>query len=103
MTVKDIKVILARKARREWPWAAKASDLPFPDYWKSATEYMSFHAQHVGAKLLEQIAADIVFEAAEAQRRNVEPKPWVVPEKVKAIWAAATERQRLAAQARRFV
>ena len=87
MRAEKIKPLLARKVRRVWPWAEKASDLPFPDYWKKQTEWLTFHAPHLGDQLVEQFVEDMIEIARDAESRGVKPEPWIVSEKVKAIWA----------------
>lgn len=86
MTTDEVKAALGRAVRRAWPKAAKASDLPYPDYWKSATEWLCFHVPHVGSRLMERLVADVVHEAVMAEAAGTEPKPYKVPDKVRQIW-----------------
>lgn len=86
MTTADVKAALSRAVRRKWPNAAKASDLPYTDYWKSAMEWLCFHAPHVGDGLMGRLIADIVHEAVLAEAAGAEPKPYKVPDKVREIW-----------------
>ena len=91
MTADRVKASLAKAARRAWPNAAKASDLPFPEYWKSVTEWLTFHAPRIGDKLAEQFVIAMVEKAKDAESRGLKPVPWIVPEKVKEIWANAAK------------
>ena len=86
MTAEEVKTALGRAARRAWPRAAKASDLPFPGYWKGATEWLCFHAPHVGDRLMRQYIDDVVTEAVLAEAAGKTPKARIVPDKVKEIW-----------------
>lgn len=86
MTADEVKAALARAARRAWPNAARASDLPFPGYWRREAEWLTFHAPHVGNGLMERFIADSVAAAREAERCGEKPMPHVVPEVVRRIW-----------------
>ena len=92
MKPEDAKAALVRAVQRAWPNVAKASELPFPDYWKKETEWLTFHAPHLGDKLIDQFISDMIAIAQEAERTGQAPKPWIVPEKVKEIWRKAEER-----------
>ena len=87
MTAEEAKASLARAAKRAWPNVAKASDLPFQDYWKKQMEWLTFHAPRIGDKLLDQFVADMIAIAQKAERMGHAPEPWIVPDKVKKIWA----------------
>lgn len=89
MKTDEVKAALARAVRREWPNVTKASDLPYPDYWKSATEWLCFHAPHIGDRLMERLVADVVREAVLAEAAGTKPKPYKVPDKVRQIWEKA--------------
>lgn len=89
MTADEIKAALARAAKAAWPDAARASDLPFPDYWRRQTEYLAFHAPHVGDRLMDSLIAEAVAMAREAERNGTEPVAWVVPDRVRRIWDQA--------------
>lgn len=91
MTEAEIKAQLSKAARRCWPNAAKASDLPFPDYWKSATDWLAFHAPHIGDKLIGQFIADIVRAAKEAEKRAETPASPRISDEVREIWNRAVE------------
>ena len=78
MTAGEVKTSLAKAARRCWPNVTKASDLPFPDYWKKQTEWLCFHAPRIGDKLLDQFVADMIATAQEAERTGHAPEPWIV-------------------------
>lgn len=86
MTADEVKASLAKAARRAWPNAAKASDLPFPQYWKSVTEWLTFHAPRIGDKLMRELIDHAVALASEAETQGVEPKEWRIPEEVRKIW-----------------
>ena len=86
MTVDEAKAALARAVKRAWPNVAKASDLPFQDYWKKQMEWLTFHAPRIGDKLLEQFVDYMIATAQAAEREGQAPKPWIVPDKVKEIW-----------------
>ncbi|MBR2838239.1 MAG: hypothetical protein IKE55_05635 [Kiritimatiellae bacterium] len=81
--------MLARAVKRAWPNVAKASELPFPEYWKSAREWLTFHAPRIGDKLTEEFVAVMIVKAQAAESRGLKPGPWIVPEKVKEIWRKA--------------
>ena len=87
MTSGQIKAALANAARRYWPRTARASDLPFPEYWRGATEYLTFHAPRVGDALMMQFVEDMVREAVDAESLGLEPRTPVVSEEVRKIWA----------------
>ena len=89
MTADGVKASLAKAAARAWPNAAKASDLPFPEYWKAVTEWLTFHAPHVGDELMQQFIDGYVASAKAAEERGETPTPPKVSEEVRAIWANA--------------
>lgn len=89
MTAREVKTSLAKAARRCWPDVKKASDLPFPDYWKAVTEWLTFHAPHVGDALMWKLIYDFAVSAKEAEERGEEPTPPKVPERVREIWRKA--------------
>ena len=86
MTAKEIKEALARAARKAWPRVAKASDLPFPDYWRNKVEWLTFHAPHIGDRMMRVLIEDAVRDAVLAEAAGKEPVCPPVPESVKKIW-----------------
>lgn len=86
MTAREVKTSLAKAARRCWPNVAKASDLPFPDYWKAVTDWLTFHAPHVGDSLMWKLIDDFAVSAKEAEERGEAPAAPKVSERVKKIW-----------------
>ena len=86
MTGKEIKEALAREARKAWPHVARASDLPFPDYWRSVVEWLTFHAPRLGGRVTALFIEGAVVDAVTAQMKGTEPTLWIVPERVKKIW-----------------
>ena len=89
MTSDEVKTALARATRRCWPNVAKASDLPFPDYWKGVTEYLVFHAPHVGDLLMWKFIDNFALAAKHADELGLKPAIPVVPDEVREIWAKA--------------
>ena len=89
MTADEVKTALGKAVRRAWPRAAKASELPFPDYWKGATEWLAFHAPHIGDELMGRFIADIVREAVCAEAAGTEPAARKISDEVKEIWNRA--------------
>ena len=89
MTAGEVKTSLAKAARRCWPNVAKASDLPFPDYWKAVTDWLTFHAPRVGDSLMWKLIDDFAVSAKEAEERGEAPTPPRVPERVREIWRMA--------------
>lgn len=87
MTSDEVKTALAKAAKRAWPGAAKASDLPFPEYWKGMTEWLVFHAPRVGDELMGRLVRGVVEIAVEAERKGETPVANVVREETRAIWA----------------
>ena len=87
MTSDEVKTALAKAVKRAWPGAAKASDLPFPEYWKGMTEWLVFHASHVGDELMGRLVRGVVEIAVEAERKGETPVANVVREETRAIWA----------------
>lgn len=90
MMAPEVKVQLAKAASRCWPNVAKASDLPFPDYWRAVTEWLTFHAPHIGDdalmwKLIDNFAAS----AREAEERGETPASPKIPDEVREIWNRA--------------
>lgn len=95
MSPAEVKTYLAREAKRAWPNVAKASDLPFPEYWKAQTKWLIFHSPRVGNMLMLKLISDSVIVVFEAYKKGVEPVANVVPEEVRIIWEKAeTERKR---------
>ena len=86
MTAGEVKTSLAKAARRCWPNVTKASDLPFPDYWKAVTEWLTFQAPHVGDALMWKLIDDFAVSAKEAEERGLKPTAPKVSERVKKIW-----------------
>lgn len=91
MKPEDAQAMLSRAVKRAWPNVAKASELPFPDYWKKQSEWLAFQAPHIGDKLAEQFVIAMVEKVKDAESRGLKPVPWIVPEKVKEIWANAAK------------
>ena len=89
MTAAEVKASLAKAARRCWPDVKKASDLPFPEYWKAVTEWLTFHAPHVGDALMWKLIDEFAVSAKEAEERGLKPAAPKVSDEVKAIWAKA--------------
>ena len=89
MTAREVKTSLAKAARRCWPNVKKASDLPFPDYWKAVAEWLTFHAPRVGDALMWKLIDDFAVSAKEAEERGEAPTPPKVPERVREIWRMA--------------
>ena len=86
MTGKEIKEALAREARKAWPTVARASDLPFSDYWRNKVDWLTFHAPHIGDKMMRALIADAVTDAVLAEAAGKEPLCPLVPESVRKIW-----------------
>lgn len=91
MSPAEVKAYLSREAKRVWPNAAKASDLPFPEYWKAQTKWLIFHSPRVGNMLMLQLIRDSVIVALKAYKKGVEPVANVVPEEVRKIWEKVEE------------
>ncbi len=89
MTADEVKASLAKAARRCWPNVSKASDLPFPEYWKAVTEWLTFHAPRIGDALMLQFIDGFVADAKAAEERGLKPASPRVPDEVRAIWAKA--------------
>ena len=87
MTANEVKAALAKAARRCWPDVNKASDLPFPDYWKAVTEWLTFHAPHIGDALMWKLIDSFAVSAKEAEERGEAPSPPKVSDEVKEIWS----------------
>ena len=86
MTAAEIKAQLSKAARRCWPNVTKASDLPFPDYWKAVTEWLTFHAPRIGDALLWKLIDDFAVDAKWAVERGLAPIAPRVSDEVKEIW-----------------
>ena len=86
MTADEVKAALAKAARRCWPDVKKASDLPFPDYWKAVTEWLTFHAPRIGDALLWKLIDDFAVDAKWAVERGLAPIAPRVSDEVKEIW-----------------
>jgi hypothetical protein len=67
----------------------KASELPFPEYWKGLTVYLTFHAPHLGEGFMRELIFDYVRVVIDAEKKGVVPQAPVVPEAVRAIWRKA--------------
>lgn len=91
MSPAEVKAYLSREAKRVWPNAAKASDLPFPEYWKAQTKWLVFHSPRVGNMLMLKLISDSIVVALEAYKKGVEPVANVVPEEVRKIWEKVEE------------
>lgn len=91
MTAAEVKASLAKAARRCWPNVTKASNLPFPEYWKAVTEWLTFHAPHVGDALMWKLIDEFAVSAKEAEERGLKPVAPIVPDKVKKIWSRAVK------------
>ena len=89
MTESEIKVALIKATRRCWPDVSRASELPFPDYWKAVTGWLTFHAPHVGDLLMWKFIDGFAVSAKEAEERGEAPTPPRVPKEVREIWAHA--------------
>ena len=89
MKADEVKASLAKAARRAWPNVAKASDLPFPEYWKAVTEWLTFHAPHVGDELMQQFIDDFVADAKAAEERGLKPAAPKVSKDIREIWEKA--------------
>lgn len=93
MKPEEAKAALVRAVHRAWPNAAKASELPFPDYWKAVTEWLTFHAPRVGDALMLQFIDEFVVAAKIAEERGEAPVPPKVSDEVRAIWEKAESRR----------
>ena len=90
----EIKNRILNDAKKVWPTIVKASDLPYPEYWKGLFEYLGFHAPHVGDRLMATRISAYVAHAAKCEKRGEKPVAPVVSEEVKAIWRVAEERRK---------
>ena len=100
MTPDEVKASLAKAARRCWPGATRASDLPFPDYWKAVTEWLTFHAPHVCDRELRKFIDGFTMRAKEAEERGEAPAAPTVPESVRRIWENEKPEERAESPAR---
>lgn len=89
MSESEVKIMLSRAVKGAWPNVTKASELPFPEYWKGLTVYLTFHAPHLGEGFMRELILDYVRGAIDAEKKGVVPKAPVVPEAVRAIWRKA--------------
>ena len=86
MTRDEVKASLAAAARRCWPDVTRASDLPFPEYWRGVTEFLTFHAPHVGDALMWKLVDGFAVSAKEAEERGETPDTPKVTGEVRAIY-----------------
>ena len=86
MKPEEAKAALARTVKRAWPNLAKASELPFPDYWKAVTEWLTFHAPHIGDVLMQNFIDEFVTSAKEAEKQGQSPDAPKIPNEVREIW-----------------
>lgn len=93
MTPKDAAVALVRAAMKAFPDAEKPGDLPYSDYWKAQSEWLAFHAPHLGDRLMAEFIREMVTAAKVAEQDGRRPDHWTVPEKVKEIWKHADQDQ----------
>ena len=91
MSESEVKIMLSRAVKGAWPNVTKASELPFPEYWKAQTKWLIFHSPRVGNMLMLKLISDSVIVALEAYKKGVEPVANVVPEEVRKIWAKVEE------------
>ena len=89
MSESEVKIMLSRAVKGAWPNVTKASELPFPEYWKGLTVYLTFHAPHLGEGFMRELILDYVRGAIDAEKKGAVPKAPVVPEAVRAIWRKA--------------
>lgn len=89
MTAGEVKASLARAARRCWPNVKKASDLPFPDYWKAVIEWLAFQAPHIGDALMWKLIDGFAVSAKEAEESGLKPAAPKVSDEVREIWSRA--------------
>ena len=100
MTEEAVKSTLSRTVKATWPNVTKASELPFPAYWKGVTEWLVFHAPHVGDGFMRELIAGYVEKAVRAERDGITPEAPVVPEAIREIWRRADRREDIAAKRR---
>lgn len=86
MIPKDAKAMLVQAAHRAWPNLAKASELPFPDYWKAVAEWLTFHAPRIGDELMRQFVDDFVAAAKKAEEQGQVPVAPKISKEVREIW-----------------
>ena len=86
MKADEVKASLAKAAGRAWPNVTRASDLPFPEYWKAVTEWLTFHAPRIGDALMLQFIDDFVADAKAAEERGLKPAAPKVSKEVREIW-----------------
>lgn len=89
MSPAEVKTYLAREAKRAWPNVAKASDLPYPEYWKAQTKWLIFYSPRIGDALMLELIKDSVVIALRAENKGVEPIAYVVSDEVRKIWERA--------------
>ena len=89
MRPEEIRLELARLTRARWPGVSRASELPFPDYWRAELEWLDFHAPHIGDRLMRDFVDETVDKAWLAQQGGHEPKASVVSSAVRGIWERA--------------
>ena len=100
MTEEAVKSTLSRMVKATWPNVTKASELPFPAYWKGVTEWLVFHAPHVGDGFMRELIAGYVEKAVRAERDGTTPEAPVVPEAIREIWRRADKREDISAKRR---
>lgn len=89
MSADEVRGALSRAVRRVWPHARKASDLPFPEYWRRQAQWLAFHAPRVGERVMDALIGDVVRVAERAVRMGGEPQPWTVPDWQREMWRGA--------------
>lgn len=101
MTADAVKTTLSRAVKATWPNVTKASELPFPEYWRGVTEWLTFHASHVSDGFMRELITGYIMRAVEAEHKGEKPDVPTVPEKVRAIWHRAEGREDRAEKRRR--
>ena len=86
MTAAGVKLQLVKAVKRAWPGVTEPSDIPFPEYWKAVTEWLLFHAPHVGDVLMWYLIDEFVGAAKEAEEKGREPDAPKISNEVRKIW-----------------